>query len=236
MSGHNGKSDPSKASHAQHDATIHKRIDAHLENLRERHIQVEIHDGLVTITGAVRTYRQKERIHRLVMNLSGVRALKDLLRVQPAESVADGQIALHVRQALDANAELPTGTAVVHVVDGIVTLTGHVRTAEELFIAENVVSHCRGVKKVINELTVDPLDEITDEAACRAIRGALRYCEEFETEGITVSCADGKACLRGEVPTMMDRTLAEEVARMQAGVRSVENHISVRMQRIASVE
>ena len=233
MSAHNGKTDPSKAATINHDGTIHRRIQSHLENLRERHIAVEIHEGLVTLTGAVRTYRQKERIHRLVMNLSGVRALKDLLRVQPTESVADGQIALHVRQALDANAELPTGTAVVHIVDGVVTMTGHVRSAEELFIAENVVSHCRGVKKVLNELTVDPLEEITDEAACRAILGALKYCEEFETDGITVSCADGKACLRGEVPTMMDRTLAEEVARLQAGVRSVENHISVRTQRVA---
>ena len=217
-----------KAAVSAQDLLLLRRIQPHVANLIDGRVDLEIHDGLVTLTGTVRTYRQKERLHRLVMNLSGVRGLKDLLRVQPEETVADAQIALHVRQALDANAELPHGTATVHVIDGVVKLNGHVRSAEELFIAENVVSHCRGVARVINELTVDPLEEISDEAATRAILGALQYCDEFEIEGITVSCADGKACLRGEVPTMMDRTLAEELARIQAGVRSVENRISVR--------
>jgi osmotically-inducible protein OsmY len=161
------------------------------------------------------------------MGLKGVRALKDQLRVQPLETIADRKIALHIRQALDAHSELPPGTAAVHVRGGIATLSGHVRSAEERFIAENVASHCRGVTKVENELTVDPLDEIPDEATVRAVRCALAYCEDFETDGITVSCADGHIELRGEVPSIMDRTLAEELARMQAGVCSVENHIHV---------
>lgn len=238
MSGPNGKethpapASASAAAHAaivmEHDKQLQERIASHLKNLAESKVELEVRDGFVMMRGNVRTYRQKERLHRFVMGLAGVRALKDLLRVLPAETVADAQIAMHVRQALDANAELPPGTAVVHVRDGVVTINGHVRTAEELFIAENVVSHCRGVKGVINELTVDPLDEVSDEAAARAIRCALQYCEDFETDGVTVSCADGKACLRGEVPTMMDRTLAEELARMQAGVRAVENLIVVR--------
>ena len=161
------------------------------------------------------------------MRMHGVRALKDLLRVQPPESVEDRQIALHIRQALDANAALPHGTAVVHVSKGVATLRGHVRTAEEFAVAENVASHCRGVVKVVNEMTVDPLEEVSDEAAARAVCGALAYCEDFETDGISVSCADGSICLRGEVPTMLDRTFAEELARIQAGVRAVENLIEV---------
>ena len=228
MSGPNGKEKSLAPTGAAQDKQLHAHIHSHLQNLGESKVELEVRDGFVMLRGNVRTFRQKERLHRFVMGLAGVRALKDLLRVLPAETVADAQIALHVRQALDANAELPSGTATVHVTDGVVTLNGHVRSAEELFIAENIVSHCRGVKGVLNELTVDPLDEISDEAACRAIRCALAYCEDFETDGVTVSCADGKACLRGEVPTMMDRTLAEELARMQAGVRAVENRIMVR--------
>jgi osmotically-inducible protein OsmY len=191
-------------------------------------IQVKVENGFVTLSGRVRTFRQKERLHRFVMGLSGVRALKDLLRVDPVETISDRKIALHIRQALDAHSELPPGTAVVHVRGGIATLKGHVRSAEERFITENVASHCRGVTKVINELTVDPLDEISDEATVRAVQGALAYCEDFETDGIKISCADGNIVLRGEVPTMMDRMLAEELARLQVGVCSVENHIQVK--------
>jgi osmotically-inducible protein OsmY len=109
----------------------------------------------------------------------------------------------------------------------MVRLDGNVRSAEERFVAEQVAAHTRGVVRVLNNLTVDPLDETTDEATVRAVRGALAYCDEFDTQGVTVSCADGRVCLRGEVPTMMDRNLAEEIARLQIGVCSVENHIHV---------
>jgi len=211
----------------ERDRALGEVILGSLKGVADQEVVVQVRDGFVTLKGSLQTYRQKERLHRFVMGLSGVRALKDLIRIEPRETVADQKIALHIRQALDAHSELPPGTAVVHVHEGIVTLSGHVRVLEERFIAESVASHCRGVTKVINELSVDPLEEVSDEAACRAIRGALAYCEEFETDGVTVSCADGKACLRGEVPTVLDKMLAEELARMQAGVRSVENNIQV---------
>jgi osmotically-inducible protein OsmY len=216
-----------KPLNGRHDAALLKSISANLKSIEKSKVQVQVANGFVTLRGIVRTYRQKERLHRFVMGLTGVRALKDLLKIQPRETVADRKIALHIRQSFDAHSELPHGTAVVHVSAGVATLNGHVRSAEERFVAENVASHCRGVTQVINNLTVDPLEEISDEAACRAVRGALAYCEEFETDGITVSCADGHVVLRGEVPSIMDSKLAEELARMQVGVRSVESHIQV---------
>jgi osmotically-inducible protein OsmY len=220
---------------SERDTGVIKRDDALseviLKNVRsfpDEKIGVIVQDGYVTLRGTVRTFKQKERLHRMVMNMSGVRALKDLLIVQPLETMADRDIALHIRQALDAHSELPSGTAVVHVRDGNVLLTGHVRSAEERHVAETVASHCKGVTGVVNELTVNLLDEISDEATARAVRCALTYCEDFETQGVTISCADGRVCLRGEVPTIMDRTLAEELARLQGGVRAVENHIQVK--------
>ncbi len=208
------------------DDNLRKAIRAHLKGAHKT-VKVEVLGGFVTLSGAVRAFRQKEQLHRFVMSLRGVKALKDLLRVDPAESIADKKVAQHIRQALDAHAELPQGTAVIHVSDGVVTLNGNVRSAEERFLAENVASHCRGVMTVLNKLNVDPLEEISDEAAVRAVKGALAYSEEFETDGVAVSCADGRVCLRGEVPTMLDKTVCEELARMQAGVRSVENLIAV---------
>ena len=210
------------------DLHVRRATLACVKNLGKPKINVLVKDGFVVLKGEVPSFRQKERLHRFVMHLSGVRALKDMIDVLPSENLADRQVALHVRQALDAHAELPVGTAQIHAQNGVVTLSGHVRTAEERFIAQHVASHCRGVAKVINELTVNPLDEISDEATSRAVKGAFAYCEEFETDGIQVSCADGKVCLRGLVPTLMDCTLAEELARMQAGVRAVENLIAVK--------
>jgi len=212
---------------AKDDSQLLRRISSQLKSLGQESVAVEVRDGFVMLRGNVRTFRQKERLHRFVMGLTGVRALKDLLHIDPVETVADREIALHIRHALDAHSELPLGTASVHVCDGVGTLRGHVRSAEERFMAENIASHCRGVTRVINELNVDPLEEISDEASARAIHGALSYCDDFETNGVTVSVVDGIAVLRGEVPTLLDSTMAEELARMQAGVRAVDNHISV---------
>ena len=229
----NGSSDSPRISARHHssrpgDEKLRASILAHIRDVHKtEHIEVAVRDGFVTINGAVRSFRQKEVLHRFLMSLRGVKALKDMLRVDPAESVADKKIVEHIRQALDAHAELPSGTAVIHVKEGIATLNGNVRSAEERFLAENVASHCRGVIGVINSLTVDPLEEVSDEAAARAVKGALAYCDDFEMDDVTVSCADGRICLRGEVPTMLDRTLCEELARMQCGVRSVENLITV---------
>ena len=193
-----------------------------------KHLRVSVKGGFVTLKGSVRSYRHKELLHNFVMSLRGVRALKDLLRVDPVETLADKKIAQHIRQALDAHAELPHCTAVIHVEEGFATLAGNVRSAEERFLAENIACHCRGVTGVANNLIVDPLDEVSDEAAVRAVAGALSFCDDFETDGVSVSCANGDICLRGEVPTLPDRMLAEELSRIQAGVRAVENRIVVR--------
>lgn len=214
------------AERARTDQALQQAISATLKKLHIR-VRVEVRDSFVKIEGTVGTFRKKERLHRFIMGLSGVKALKDLVKVQPSETVSDRQIALHIRQALDAHSELPPGTAVVQVEEGVACLKGHVRSAEERFVAENVASHCRGVSEVVNELKVDPLEELTDEATARAVKGALAFCEDFETDGVSVSCANGQLSLRGKVPTLMDRALAEEVARLQAGVRRVENRIQV---------
>ncbi|HEY3322962.1 MAG TPA: BON domain-containing protein [Planctomycetota bacterium] len=211
------------------DEIITKALKSNLQRVAGKHVQFEVRDGFVTLRGKVVTYRQKERLHRFVMRLKGVRALKDLIEIRPRETLEDRQIAIHIRQALDAHAELPVGTAVVHVRGGVVTLQGHVRSAEECFITESTARHCRGVSKVVNRLTVDPLDEVSDAATVNAIQRALEYCRDFETKGISVSCADGRVVLRGEVPSLLDRALAEDLARLQAGVCSVENLIQVKL-------
>jgi osmotically-inducible protein OsmY len=211
---------------AASDRIVKRAIQARLKDGYDA-VKVGVRDGYVTLDGVVRSFRLKEALHRFVMSLRGVRALKDGLRVNPAENLHDQSIALLVRHALDAHAELPFGTAEIKVERGVVTLHGYVRTLDERGLAENVASHCRGVAKVVNDLTVDPLEEVSDEAAARAVSGALAYCEDFETDGVVVTCNDGNLSLRGAVPTMMDRTLCEELARLQGGVRSVENRIVV---------
>ena len=226
------KASVKKAGHALKrsamDRELKKKIEEHLPRSREHsRVGVEVKAGYVSLSGFVRSFRERERLRRFVMRLVGVRAMKDLLRIKPMETLADQEVALHVRNALDAHSELPPGTATVHVSNGTCALRGYVCSAEERHVAEMVARNCRGVRTVVNELAVDPLDEEPDAATTRLIRKALDYCNDFDTQGITVSCMDGRVVLRGRVPTLLDRLLAEEITRIQSCVRSVENHIQV---------
>jgi len=226
------KASVKKAGHALRrsamDRELRKKIADHLPRSREHsQVTVDVKSGFVVLRGFVRSFRERERLRRFVMRLVGVRALKDLLRIKPAETLADQEVALHIRNALDAHSELPPGTATVHVSNGTCSLRGYVCSAEERHVAEMVARNCRGVCTVVNELAVDPLDEEPDAATTRLVRKALDYCKDFDTQGITVSCMDGRVVLRGNVPTLLDRLLAEEITRIQSCVRSVENHIQV---------
>ncbi len=210
------------------DLQLKQKVLEHLPHSREHsQVSVEVENGFVVLRGFVRSFRERERLRRFVLCLKNVRAMKDLLRIKPAETLADQEVALHVRNALDAHSELPPGTATVHVSNGTCTLRGYVCSAEERHVAEMVTRNCRGVRTVVNELIVDPLDEEPDEATVRQVHKALDYCKDFDTQGITASCIDGRVVLRGKVPTLLDRLLAEEITRIQSCVRSVENHIQV---------
>jgi osmotically-inducible protein OsmY len=225
------KASVKKAGHALRqsamDRELKRKIEEHLPHSDHSQVSVSVKAGFVVLRGFVRSFRERERLRRFVLRLVGVRALKDLMRIKPAETLADREVALHVRNALDAHSELPPGTATVHVSNGTCALRGYVCSAEERHVAEMVARNCRGVRTVVNELAVDPLDEEPDAATTRLVRKALDYCKDFDTQGITVSCMDGRVVLRGRVPTLLDRLLAEEITRIQSCVRSVENHIQV---------
>ncbi len=49
--------------------------------INERHVHVDVHHGIVTLEGHVRTAADRDRIEALVRNTSGVVAVKDELRV-----------------------------------------------------------------------------------------------------------------------------------------------------------
>src|SRR6266853_1698401 len=50
--------------------------------LNQRHVHIDVHDGIVTIDGEVRTEQDRQSIDSLVRNTAGVAAVKDKLKVK----------------------------------------------------------------------------------------------------------------------------------------------------------
>ena len=117
-------------------------------------IQVKVEKGWVTLEGTVEWYYQKEEAERSVRNLTGVRAVSNLVSVRAQPLPSD--IRQRIKDALQRGAEFDAERITVDIQGGKVTLRGTVRSYAEMKDAERAARNAPGVTEVENRLTVDP--------------------------------------------------------------------------------
>jgi len=121
-------------------------------------IALRVEHGVVTLTGQVSRFFQREAAAADIRRLGGVRGVVNLIEVTPNHrSGADAEL---VRQKIEAalrrSAEMEAEGVRVEVNDGRVTLHGSVRTWAERAIAESAAWAAPGVQQVTDELHVRP--------------------------------------------------------------------------------
>lgn len=189
-------------------------------------IGVAVENGVVTLTGHVKSYSEKSAAEAAVRRVKGVRAIAQEVEVRYAERKkhADDEIAA---RALDIewDTALPEGVIDVEVQRGWVTLSGEVRWHFQRIAAENAVKKLGGVVGVTNLLTIRPAAAVSDIKG--RIEGALRRYAEVEASRIRVNVVDERVVLEGGVHAWTERSAAEQVAWSIPGVIAVENHLSI---------
>jgi osmotically-inducible protein OsmY len=118
-------------------------------------IQSTVSHGVVTLTGSVDTWPQREEADRAVRGLIGVRALVDAIEVQPTRAVSAAEVERAVDGALERHAIRQGRALRVVVDDGIVTLDGVVRSWAERDAAIGAARGLHGVKEVSSLLRVE---------------------------------------------------------------------------------
>lgn len=78
------------------------------------------------------------------------------LEAAPKSKIPDDKIYDDVRLRLASDAQVKGGALEVEVKDGVVTLSGKVKTEKQKARAERLARKVRGVTKVVNRLTVEP--------------------------------------------------------------------------------
>jgi osmotically-inducible protein OsmY len=189
-------------------------------------VDVTVTDGIVSLRGAVPTYRRKRIAAEVAASLDGVRGVENLLEVVPAEPNADEQVAENVRRALEAHADVTKESIGVSVKDGVVTLSGNVGSEWERALAEDVALSVRGVRKTLNMLLVDSLEQRDDAHISREIQTAVNLTRGLAAADVRVAVANGTAVLSGRVGQLWQKETAESVAR-RFGLRSVRNDVEV---------
>jgi len=110
-------------------------------------------DGNITLTGTVAYGTERAAAEAAVAGLTGVRNLFDEIEISYVINPVD--VDLHVQQALERSALVPDGSDVTaQTKDGIITLTGHVRTWAEHDAVAGAAWMAQGVIDVRDELQI----------------------------------------------------------------------------------
>jgi osmotically-inducible protein OsmY len=187
-------------------------------------IGVAAKGGAVTLTGFVDTYVEKLAAERAAKRVHGVRAVANDLGVRARLDRTDADIALDASRALELRSTLPQSVQVV-VHGSIVTLTGNVDWLYQKEAAARVVGHVRGVRGVINHITVTPRASAKD--LRRRIVGAWHRHADLDARRLAVAVSGQTATLTGTVETWLQRDAAEQAVASAPGVLHVDNRITI---------
>lgn len=191
-------------------------------------IGVAVDDGIVTLTGHVRSFSDKLTATRIVENIRGVRAIADELEVRPVGThvTADDEIAKRVASTLKWSTSVPEDRVHVTVSRGHVTLEGEVEWGYQAQAAERAIGRLAGIVGISNRLKVKPSVRAADVED--RIRKALLRDAELDAESIRVEVREGRVTLEGKVRYLGERRSAERAAWAVPGVIDVVDRITVK--------
>jgi osmotically-inducible protein OsmY len=190
-------------------------------------IGAAVERGVVTLTGAVKSYAEKLAAARVAERVRGVKAVANDIEVRlpGIAERSDAEIARAAADALKWTTVIPDGPIKVSVSRGWITLEGEVDWQYQRDAAFEAVHHLVGVNGVTNLITLKPHASATEVQS--RIEAAFRRSAELDARKVRVETHDGKVTLRGDVRSWSERQEAERTAWAAPGVSQVENLILI---------
>lgn len=158
------------------DAAITAAVKTKLLTHRDTHgmaVNVDTQGNVVSLSGVVKSDKERKLSEQLAYATSGVRQVKNNLTIgatseadqnasrarmgeskDMATAVTDGWISTQVRSSLTFSNDYPGSDVRVSTTNGIVTLEGFARNAQQKSLIENEVAEIVGVKSVNNKLEI----------------------------------------------------------------------------------
>jgi osmotically-inducible protein OsmY len=186
-------------------------------------IGVAVHNGVVTLSGQVKTYGEKIRAEEAVRRVKGIRAIAEEITVRGGGDTTDEDLARRAADLLGWIGAVPLDV-VAQVEKGTLTLKGEVEHDYQRRIAEQEVRSLKGVTRLRNEITLK--SRPAPEDLKRRIEEALAR-NVVETSGVRLDVREGEVTLTGVVRTWSDREAVERVTWAAPGVRAVDNRLVI---------
>ncbi len=123
-------------------------------------VQATVHHGYVTLTGETMWEFQRRDAEKAVRHVRGVRSVVNRIGLAPGAAARD--VRHRIQEALHRHADLDARHVQAHAAGNVVTLTGHVGTWLQRDIAERAAADAPGIKRIDNQITVDPPDDVDE--------------------------------------------------------------------------
>ena len=118
-------------------------------------IHSTVADGWVTLEGSVNNLRERNDAESAALNVKGVVAVVNTLKVRPPE-VDPEELRADIEDALERRADREAERLRVEVKDGVVEVRGRVHNWQERRAVLGSISHAPGVREVKEHLRIDP--------------------------------------------------------------------------------
>jgi osmotically-inducible protein OsmY len=190
------------------------------------HIGVTARDGVITLSGHVKRFAEKQAAQSAALRVKGVKAVAEEIEVKLPFDVkrSDDDIARAAIDRLNWDSTLPQDAVKVTVQEGWVTLTGEVEWRFEHDAAADDVRQLWGVMGVSNQIKLKSNVNTTNLSG--DISKAL-HRSSFNADGIKVAAEGGRITLNGHVNSWSARELAGSTAWAAPGATDVQNYLII---------
>ena len=226
-----------EASLGQQDGSATQAAADKLKKSQFKDVKVDVKDGIGTLTGSVSLYEYKADAEKRVSKVKGIEAVRNEIQIAgPTVPDSELKVKLAEKLAYDRVGYGNVFNAIgLSVENGVVTLGGHARTDVDKDSAVALVSTYPGVKDVINEIEVDPVSIMDDQARMQVARAIYGYPQLNKyaidpAKPIRISVQNGHVELYGVVDSQADKDLAFLRANQVPGIFSVKNYLQVASQ------
>ena len=196
-------------------------------NIDDELINVGVNGNIVTLSGKVSHYAQKEAAEMATKSLNGVEHVKNEIEVEPvgASKRTDPEITEAALRAIKRDFQVPSDKILVIVNNGWVTLAGNADWLFQKEAAKMCVQYLTGVTGVTNSISVKPAVNWFD--IKNKLEERFRSNQNIDLKWIAVETDEGTVTLSGIVSSATERSEAVNAAWATPGVNLVKDDLIV---------